>query len=460
MERKILTLKASLKNNFYLTLLGVSLFASFAWLNQSSANNQKVYSQVVAPLAKVGSKWPRLRVMPNGDQLMSWVEPQNAGHALKFGVLRDGKWLKQGMVAQGENWFVNWADYPSVVAIDDKFWVAHWLAKQNGGKTFDYDVALAISNDAGNTWREIGHPHRDKGVAAEHGFVTIFTDAGEAGIVWLDGREYVTKEDKAQDLNKTNAPKKSGNFNLRYTRIHRNGTFEKEQVIDSNTCTCCWTSVASTSEGAVVAWRGRTDDEIRDNRIALLRDGKWSAPKALGAEGWNIDGCPVNGPTVVSLGLQVAAAWFTAEGGRPRVRVAFSKDGGENFAQPIEVDEASPLGRIGLVWKDNQTAVVSWMTATDATNKKSQLVLRAIKTDGTLGAYKKVADVSAGRDTGVPQMLATKQGLLFAWTGNSPDYGIKTTTLSWQEFATATSARVTFFETASLPFTPLICAQH
>ena len=55
--------------------------------------------------------------------------------------------MKLGEAAQGANWFVNWADYPSVVAIDEKFWVAHWLAKQSGGKTYDYDVALAISND-------------------------------------------------------------------------------------------------------------------------------------------------------------------------------------------------------------------------------------------------------------------------------------------------------------------------
>ena len=81
---------------------------------------------------------------------------------------------------------------------------------------------------------------RDSGIAAEHGFATIFKDLDGAGIVWLDGREHVKKEDKAK------YPEKSGNFNLRYTHINRDGTMTDEQVLDNNTCTCCWTAVAST----------------------------------------------------------------------------------------------------------------------------------------------------------------------------------------------------------------------
>lgn len=417
-------------------------------------NSVEKVAQTIESPATTGSRLPRLRNLPNGDVLMSWVEPKGDGHALKFGVLHDGQWVKQGEAAQGANWFVNWSDFPSVVAIDNHFWVAHWLAKQQGGKTYDYDVALAISNDAGKTWREIGRPHQDKGIAAEHGFATIFVDAGEAGIVWLDGRNHVKKEDK------TKYPEKSGNFNLRYTRIHHDGSIEAEQVLDDNTCTCCWTSVTSTPNGAVAAWRGRTDDEIRDNQVALLRDGKWTKHKGLGAEGWKIAGCPVNGPTVVARGMQVAAAWFTAEGERPRVRVAFSKDGGETFAKPIDIDEASPLGRIGLVWKDDQTAVVSWMMGTDKISKNSHLSLRSIKNDGTLSAPKQVAELSAGRDTGVPQMAVTKRGLMLAWTEKSTNNGIKTSMLDWQGLEVSASIKQIVIAKNTLPFIPSICERH
>ena len=399
-----------------------------------------------------GSRLPRLRTLPNDDVLMSWVEPRADGHALKFGVLHEGRWIRQGEVARGANWFVNWSDFPSVVAIDEKFWMAHWLVKQQGGKTYDYDVVTSISNDAGVTWTMPRSPHRD-GTAAEHGFAAIFPVEGDAGIVWLDGRYHLKKEERAKH------PEKSGNFNLRYTRIHRDGAMDAEQVLDSNTCTCCWPSVAVTPSGPVAVWRGRTDDEIRDNRVSYLHDGEWSSPMALGAENWHIEGCPVNGPAITARGMQVVAAWFSAEGDKPRVRVAFSKDGGINFGKPIEVDDVAPLGRISLVWRDDETAVVSWMTAADEMTKKSSLALRTIHVNGTFGATKRVIEVSAGRDTGVPQMVANDKGLVFAWTGSAPTYGVRTVLIDWDSLQSTTVSKPIFLAQSTLPFIPIICGR-
>lgn len=442
----------------YLLFIGLLFLASLTFSEVQRSNARQSFStqqwQSITPsITAAGSRLPRLMKLPNKDLLLSWVEPKGEGYVLKFSVMHEGKWRESGEVVQGLNWFVNWADYPSVVAIDEKFWVAHWLAKQKGGKTFDYDIALAISNDAGLTWREIGHPHQDKGVAAEHGFVTIFADAGEAGIVWLDGRNYVKKEDKVR------YPEKSGNFNLRYTRIHHDGTIESEQVLDDNTCTCCWTSVATTPKGAIAAWRGRTNDEIRDNRVALLNNGQWSKPKDLGAEHWHIEGCPVNGPTVVARENQVAAAWFTAEGERPRVRLAFSMDGGETFANPIEIDDDAPLGRIGLVWKDSRTAVVSWMTAADPVTKRSNLALRTIDVDGNVGAVTRVVEFSSGRDTGVPQIAAVDQGVLLAWTDSAPNFGVRNALVDWAQFQPASALKLTTFTNKTVPFIAAICGR-
>jgi len=446
-----------------LFLAGLSFSEALKSNASQSLPTQKL-QLMTPPLTAAGSRMPRLVKLPNADVLMSWVEPRGKGHVLKFSVLHEGRWLKPGEVIEGENWFVNWADYPSVVAIDEKFWVAHWLVKQKGAKTYDYDIALAISNDAGLSWRNVGHPHQDKGVAAEHGFVTIFPDAEEAGIVWLDGRNYLKKEDKAQGLNNSKSLEKSGNFNLRYTRVHHDGTIEAEHVLDDNTCTCCWTSVATTRQGALAAWRGRTDDEIRDNRVALLRNGKWSAPKGLGSEGWRIAGCPVNGPSVAAHDNQVATAWFTAEGERPRVRLAFSMDGGEVFAKPIEIDDATPLGRVGLVWKDSRTVVVSWMTASDPVTKKSNLALRTVGIDGKIGAVTRVVEFSAGRDTGVPQIAAIDQGVVLAWTDSAPNYGLRTALVDWQRFESerfqsAGTLKPTVFTNKTEAFVAAICGR-
>jgi hypothetical protein len=199
---------------------------------------------------------------------------------------------------------------------------------------------------------------------------------------------------------------------------------DSEQIIDSSTCTCCWTTVSATTAGPVAAWRGRTENEIRDHRVARLLDDAWSAPTPLGKEGWEIDGCPVNGPMLSARGMQVAAAWFTAQGDRPRVHAAFSTDGGQSFGQTIEVDGKNPTGRVGLAWIDDRTAVVSWITVPDLATMKSHLVLRKLYTDGSSGRSIRVAEISAGRDSGVPQMVADGSNFLLAWTGEAPDHGV------------------------------------
>lgn len=440
----------------WLCLVGLSCNSALENLDSQSVKSdsyvEKLDTSAIASPALTGSRLPRLRTLPNGDVLMSWIEPEGERHALKFGVLHDGHWVRQGEVARGSNWFVNWADYPSVVAIDETFWVAHWLVKQQDGKSYDYDVATSISIDAGVTWRAPKSPHRD-GTAAEHGFAAIFPVDGDAGIVWLDGRDYVKKEDRAK------YPNKSGNFTLRYTRILRDGSMTPEQVIDRNTCTCCWPSVAVTSSGPVAIWRGRTDDEIRDNRISYLHDKKWSNPVGIGAERWRIEGCPVNGPAISAQGQQVVAGWFSAEGDRPRVRVAFSNDGGQSFGRPIEVDDIAPLGRISLVWRDDKTAVISWMTAPDVLTKKSSLVFRTIHVNGALGIARHVMEVSAGRDTGVPQMVAHDKGLVFAWTDMAPTYGVQTVFVNWNNLQSMSSAKPIYLAQTTVSFVQSICGR-
>ena len=366
----------------------------------------------IANPAALGAQSPRFAVLPAGGILMSWVEPVPDGHALKYGVLRDGRWINKGEAARGNDWFVNWSDFPSVVPIDESFWVAHWLINKEGENAYHYDIAISVSRDAGITWSAPRPPYRSA-TAAQYGFATIFPVHDSAGVIWLDGR----------DRRKRDGGGKSA-FTLRYARIHRDGGMDSEQIIDSSTCTCCWTTVSVTPAGPVAAWRGRTENEIRDHRVARLLGDKWSAPTPLGKEGWEIDGCPVNGPMLSARGMQVAAAWFTAQGDRPRVNAAFSTDGGQSFGQTMEVDGKNPTGRVGLAWIDDRTAVISWITAPDLATMKSHLVLRKLYTDGSSGRLIRLAEISAGRDSGVPQMVADGSNFLFAWTGEAPDHGV------------------------------------
>ncbi|MGE0344302.1 MAG: sialidase family protein [Porticoccaceae bacterium] len=397
-----------------IVLLVVVLFAALG--NRPEA---LIQLEAMQSMAANGARLPRLSAMPGGGVIMSWVEPTGAQHVLKYAVLKDGRWQRDGVVTQGSDWFVNWSDFPSVVAVGDTFWLAHWLVKQSGGNTYDYDIALAISNDAGMNWRSIGSPHRDD-KAAEHGFVSIFPDRGAAGIIWLDGRDYNSRP--APTGHDEHHASHAGNFALRYTRVLADGSMEPEQVVDDNTCSCCRTTVAAVPEGVLAAWRGRTNDEIRDNRIARLVDGSWTASRPLGDEGWRIAGCPVNGPALAARENRVLAAWFTAEGDRPRVRAAISHDGGQVFSAPVDLDDQLPLGRIEALWLDEKRALVSWMA--NPRKKTSELVVRIIDTNEQVREISSLGKLSAGRDSGVPQMVRDGNHLYVAWTRPQPDFGI------------------------------------
>jgi Neuraminidase (sialidase) len=81
-------------------------------------------------------------------------------HALRTAARDVSGWAEARTVAQGENWFVNWADFPSVIALRDGSLAAHWLVKSGTG-TYAYNVNIARSKDGGKTWSKPIVPHLD-----------------------------------------------------------------------------------------------------------------------------------------------------------------------------------------------------------------------------------------------------------------------------------------------------------
>lgn len=364
--------------------------------------------------ANTGSAMPNLTVSPDGKIYLSWIERLDGGRAsLRFAVREGNGWSAPRVIAEGANWFVNWADFPSLIALKNgrnTMLAAHWLVKSSP-ETFDYDVHISRSFDGGQTWEKPFIPHRD-GVRAEHGFVSLAAASdGELAAVWLDGREM-----KTGGTTHDQGHGGGGNMTLRYVRIRRNGRLADEAVLDGRVCECCQTAMAMTADGPVVAYRDRSEDrsEIRDISITRLRNGRWTTPRSVAADNWELTGCPVNGPAIAARGRQVAVAWYTAAGNRPRVRLAFSNDSGESFGEPITIDDGNPIGRVDLQLLDDGRAVVCWL---EKMADGGKLLLRRVGAVGKPGSAVTIAPSGTARSNGFPQMVRVGNRLTFAWTG-------------------------------------------
>lgn len=363
------------------------------------------FADVASPSGP-GAGQPHVAVETDGSFLMSWTEPDGALQALKVSRFEHDSWATPRVISARDDFFVNWADFPSVTPSGDAIY-AHWLQRSAPG-TYNYDVMVSISRDHGATWGDPFVVH-DDGVKAEHGFASMRSlPDSRAGIVWLDGREMPSGHDDGH-----------GDMAIRYAELSPDGSMSSEAVLDTRTCECCTTTITSTPTGTLVAWRDRSDDEIRDISFSRLVDGSWTAPESLHSDGWRIEGCPVNGPQADSLGDSVAVAWFTAADEKAEVNVSFSRDGGVSFARPSTLAGGEGVvGYVDVILVSEDRAFVTWMVDM---NERIDLVGREATSSGVLTEPVVLASTSRGR-TGFPRMARSGDEILLAWNekGDSP----------------------------------------
>ena len=81
----------------------------------------------LASPAAPGATTPNLTVAADGKVYMSWLEPADSGHALRFSVLENRAWSEPRTIRSGRDFFVNWADFSSIQVLDGGRLAAHWL---------------------------------------------------------------------------------------------------------------------------------------------------------------------------------------------------------------------------------------------------------------------------------------------------------------------------------------------
>ena len=162
-----------------------------------------------------------------------------------------------------------------------------------------------------------------------------------------------------------------------------------------------------------MVYRDRSAQEVRDIALVRYEKGVWTKPRTVHRDNWVIAACPVNGPAISARDNRVAVAWFTASGDKPRVYVAFSRNAGDAFAAPIQVDDGAPAGRSDVQLLPDNSALVSWL---ERAGDRAEVRIRRIYQDGRRGAARTVATSSAERASGFPHIIWRGRDVVFAWT--------------------------------------------
>lgn len=387
-----------------LFLSGLILFLSC----QSEIETPLLWEEIPFP-GNAESSLPYLYASNNG-LFLSWTEKLNDSTAGLFYAQRQGKsWKQPELISQSSNWFVNWADFPGIVEQDGNL-LTHVLPKSSPS-TFSYDVKLNLLTQGEKEWKTNLPLHSDS-TLTEHGFVSAIPYSDRSFLLaWLDGRNTGgSSHDHGGH---------SGSMSIRAAEVDFRGQVLWDELLDAKTCDCCQTSAAMTAHGPVVLYRNRSDREIRDIAITRLVDGKWTEPKIIHEDGWEIAGCPVNGPKVAANQEHVAAAWFTAADGNPQVKVAFSSNSGADFGEPQILSQGPAVGRVDVAMLPDHSALVSWM---EMEGDEAILYVQKVNAAGEKFQKQQVTSMDPGRKSGFPQMETWEEKVYVAWTHVEADH--------------------------------------
>lgn len=357
--------------------------------------------RLLEPPTRQFSQEPFVTTTADGRIRLMWFERTLDGKvSLRTASLADGRWQASTSLEHKEKFTRNWADSPELVRLGGKRLALSWLA-EIAATEFSYGVRVQQSRDDGASWGPVAIPYRDSTIFTK-GFASMAPEGDGVRVVWLDARA------------SANAPEgEVGDTQLRTAHVAGDGTVSGEQVLLPRVCDCCRTAIVAVPSGFLVAYRGRSPDEVRDISLLRYANGTWGDPQLLHADGWTIRGCPVNPPAMDAAGSRVVIAWFTEGGGRSRLSLAFSNDGGATFGDPIVVDRAGPIGRVRPLLLPDGSALVVWM---GNHGRQSDVRVARVSARGEVSPVSVVGITAPGRVSGFPSIARSGDHVVVAWT--------------------------------------------
>lgn len=367
---------------------------------------QTLKSIAVPNPAPAGSIQPNWTVAADGSVLLSWVEPSKDTYALRYAVRHGSSWGEVRTIASGRNFWRHPAEIPGLLSMTDGTLLAHWVEKGKGKDSSDAEDLYVSSSKDGIHWTAPAMAHHDH-AAVQHGLASIVQSGPhEASLLWL----WANKGD-------------DGPVTLMRTIVDADGKEIKEEPLDTDTCSCCPTSVVKTSKGILVAYRDHTSKDIRDIAILRFENGKWSTSKILYADNWQVNACPVNAASAAAKDNRVAIAWYSEGGDMPKVELVFSSDAGATFTKPIVLSTGDTQGYASTALTSDGGVVVSWI---EEGEKSARVMTRAVSAAGVAAPVLQVAEGPRAR-LGYPRVVHSGSDTLIAW--GDAKTGIKTAEL-------------------------------
>lgn len=362
----------------------------------------------IDPPASADSGMPLLTQGPDGSVYLAWTEtsPQK-DHALRFAKWNGSAWPPPETIAQGRNWFVNWADFGSLTALADGSMLAHWLPRAEGGGKFGYGIQIARRDPDRPVWRQVYGMSLDEKVDYA-GFLTFAPGTRAAAYLAPPAqRERMAVSHENHD------DEHGHRKTARFIEFRSDGSVLMDREIDADVCSCCQTALGKTRTGWIAAYRDHLPGEIRDISIVRFADGAWTQPRTLHPDGWKINGCPTDGPSLLANDANVAIAWLTRAGDVPKIQLALSNDEGRTFRPPVRIDAGAPLGRPNIAAFDTTSYLIAWLEKTASGNP--EIRVRRVSRDGAVSPAMTVAQAPLGRASGFPKVVVAGDQVILAW---------------------------------------------
>jgi len=360
-----------------------------------------------------GSGQPNLAKTNENDLIISWIQPDGDSESLYFSIFEENVWGEPTKVAQ--NVMPNWADIPNVRQINEGFWASSWPIYQIG--SYGYDIAISISNNGGVTWNPPFKLNTDI-TPTEHGFVSLFTDKNDLGVIWIDGRDYFYNG----EFDFVSSEGKKLGSQIRFAKFNSKGDRLLEEMIDSFVCDCCQTDIARSKDVNYLVYRNRNNSEIRDIAIRSYLNNAWSDVTTLNNDNWQIDACPINGPSIASKDNILAVSWYDGSDNSGKILSKVSYDYGQSFEELVLVDATDVYGHTDVVITDNNKIFVTWLSND---NNALALKVKEINTNNSSSPFIIYKEIGLG-PSDFPKIEYYDNKLFIAWTSYDKTMQVKT----------------------------------